>query len=143
MVKKRRHYSADDMFKVAPEAAKAIKTLAELASQTGFHPKQISQWKGRLLNEGARLFRRNGDKSEHEFEQRDTPVVRADRAPENGVRMAKIRLADSIAPKRAMIEPNHRNISLRRQCQSIGLHRSIYYYEPTGERVQPALDATD
>jgi transposase len=53
MVKKRRHYSADDKFKVALEAAKGTKTLAELANQEGFHPNQISQWKGHLLNEGA------------------------------------------------------------------------------------------
>jgi putative transposase len=48
--------------------------------------------------------------------------------------MAEKRLADSIEAKRAMIEPNHRDISLRRQRQLIGLHRSTYYYEPTGKR---------
>lgn len=32
-----------------------------------------------------------------------------------------------------MIEPNHQDISLRRQCQLVGLHRSTYYYEPAGE----------
>jgi transposase-like protein len=69
MAKKRRQYSADDKFKVALEAAKATKTLVELASQTGIHPNQISQWKSHLLNEGAGLFRRNGDSAQHQIEK--------------------------------------------------------------------------
>jgi transposase len=43
MSNKRRLYSADDKFKVALEAAKGTKTLAEIASHTGIHPNQISQ----------------------------------------------------------------------------------------------------
>jgi putative transposase len=32
-----------------------------------------------------------------------------------------------------MIEPTHPDLSLRRQCELIGLPRSTYYYEPAGE----------
>jgi hypothetical protein len=38
MSKKRRQYSADYNFKLALEAAKSTKTLAEIASTTGVHP---------------------------------------------------------------------------------------------------------
>ncbi len=69
MSKKRRQYSPDFKFKVALEAARGTKTLAELASQTGVHPNQISQWKGQLLDEGASLFQRNGDQSHREFDK--------------------------------------------------------------------------
>jgi len=53
MPKGKRH-SAE--FKVALEAAKGTKTLNELASEYGLHPSQISEWKGRLVSEGASIF---------------------------------------------------------------------------------------
>jgi transposase-like protein len=69
MSKQRRQYSPDFKFKVALEAARGTKTLAEIASQTGVHPNQISQWKGQLLDEGGSLFQRNGDPSQREFDK--------------------------------------------------------------------------
>lgn len=32
-----------------------------------------------------------------------------------------------------MVEPEHGFLSLRRQCSLLGLHRSTYYYQPSGE----------
>ncbi len=32
-----------------------------------------------------------------------------------------------------LVEPNHQRISLRRQCELLGLHRSGLYYEPQAE----------
>lgn len=59
MPKKRRQFSAEYKFKIALEAAKGTKTLAELASETGVHPNQISQWKSQLLEQGASVFQRS------------------------------------------------------------------------------------
>ena len=56
MPKGKRH-SAQFKFKVALEAAKGTKTLAELASQYGLHPSQISEWKRQLLRDGPSVFR--------------------------------------------------------------------------------------
>ena len=56
MSKSRRRFSAEFKFRVALEAAKGSKTLNELSSEYGLHPSQISEWKGRLLNEGASIF---------------------------------------------------------------------------------------
>ena len=74
MSKKRRQHSPEFKFKVALEAAKGNRTMAEVAGEAGIHPNQISQWKSQLLDEGATLFRRNGDRSLREFEQREAEL---------------------------------------------------------------------
>ncbi len=35
-----------------------------------------------------------------------------------------------MAAKRALVEPDHREISLARQCDLLGLARSSWYYQP-------------
>jgi len=74
MPKKRRQFTADYKFKVALEAAKGTKTLAQLASELGVHPNQISQWKALLLDEGARLFERSGEATERQLAQREAEL---------------------------------------------------------------------
>lgn len=62
MKKERRRFSADSKFRVALEAAKELKTIAELASEHGVHPNQISKWKHQLLKEGAGVFGDHGER---------------------------------------------------------------------------------
>jgi putative transposase len=63
MTKNRRRFSAEYKFRVALEAAKGQETISELASKYGLHPNQISQWKRQLLESGADVFNRHGDKA--------------------------------------------------------------------------------
>jgi transposase-like protein len=49
-------HSAHFKFKVALDAARGVKTLNELAGEYELHPSQISEWKSRLLKEGASVF---------------------------------------------------------------------------------------
>ena len=63
MTKNRRRFSAEYKFRVALEAAKGQATISELANKYGLHPNQISQWKRQLLESGADVFSRNGDKA--------------------------------------------------------------------------------
>ncbi len=41
-------------------------------------------------------------------------------------------MPDSIDFKRECIEPDHRQLSVRRQCELLGLNRSSWYYTPVG-----------
>ena len=70
MGRKRRSFSAGFKAKVALAAAKGDKTLAELASQYGIYPNQISAWKKQLLGQMSELFEdgRKRKQSEDETE---------------------------------------------------------------------------
>jgi len=56
MKKRRRNHSAAFKAKVALEAVKEEKTLAELSQQYGVHVKQISVWKRQLLEQASEVF---------------------------------------------------------------------------------------
>ncbi len=57
MTGKRKRHSAAFKAKVALEAAKQTRTVAELAKVFQVHPVQISQWKKQLLDGAESLFR--------------------------------------------------------------------------------------
>ncbi len=59
MALKRKRHAAGFKAKVALEAARQTKTVAELAKQYQVHPVQISQWKKQLL-EGIETLFENG-----------------------------------------------------------------------------------
>ncbi len=63
---KRRRKSFDPSLKarIALEAYKGEKSLAELGSQYEVHPTQIREWKKRLLEGVTSLFGRGGDRSQ-------------------------------------------------------------------------------
>jgi transposase len=72
MKRKRRNHSPAFKAKVALEAAKEEKTLAELAQQYELHVNQISTWKQELLEGMSRLFEKEGEvKREQEAEVKD------------------------------------------------------------------------
>lgn len=56
MAKRRQQPSAEFKFHVALKAEKEQQTMAQLASEQGVHPNQISRWKQHLLQEGKTLF---------------------------------------------------------------------------------------
>lgn len=56
MAGKRRRFSAQFKAKVAIEAIKGQRTIAELAGQYEVHPNQITQWKKQLLEAADQVF---------------------------------------------------------------------------------------
>lgn len=57
--------------KVALDAVKGDQTLAELASQHGVHPNQITKWKRHLLDELPELFKNKDKKNKNSKELQD------------------------------------------------------------------------
>jgi putative transposase len=54
----RKHHSPAFKAKIVQEAIKEDKTLAQIASENGLHPNQISQWKATALSGLPTLFAR-------------------------------------------------------------------------------------
>ena len=70
MTQKRRRFSDKFEAKVAVEAIKGLKSLAELSTIYKVHPNQISAWKKQLLTNAPELFsteKKRGSKSEEEL----------------------------------------------------------------------------
>lgn len=73
MQNKRNKFSAAFKAKVALAAVKADKTIAELASEFGVHPNQISKWKKKLLEGLPQIFsqpRREDLRQQHQLTDR-------------------------------------------------------------------------
>ncbi len=64
----RKRHSAAFKAKVALEAARQTRTVAELAKAYQVHPVQISQWKKQLLDGAESLFR-DGRRRDHDDNQ--------------------------------------------------------------------------
>ena len=69
MTKQRTRHSAEFKAKVAMAALAAAKTLAELSSEYGVHPTQITRWKQDLITSAPDLFGKAKKKTDnHEAE---------------------------------------------------------------------------
>jgi putative transposase len=133
MTAKRKQYNGQFKFKVALEAAKGTKTISELASETGVHPTQIGQWKRQLLEEGAALFSQRGNRQSQAVEAEQTALYEQIGRLRMELEWLKKKLPNSVEVQHILIEWGHPDLSIRRQCELVGLNRSTLYYEPAQE----------
>ena len=69
MGKIRRSHSSAFKAKVAFEAIKKEKTIAQLSSQYGVHPNLINQWKRRVMQELPEIFSKKRSKQKQDTEE--------------------------------------------------------------------------
>jgi len=65
----RKRYAAQFKAKIALEAVRQEKTLAQLSSEYGVHTNQIAQWKKQLIDGLPGIFSRGRKKAERESEE--------------------------------------------------------------------------
>lgn len=130
MSTKRKAHSARFKAKVALEAYKGDKTAAELISAHKISSGQISTWKKCLIDGPVQLFESGRSKTVDEaaltlplYEEIGRLKVELD--------WLKKKLTNPIELKRKGVDPEHEAISIRRQCELLGLNRSTLYYQPT------------
>src|SRR5215475_13116264 len=136
MSTQRKQYSAEFKARVALEALKGLKTVNELASTYGVHPTQIAHWKHHLQKEMPDIFSARRAKKEHDQEAFQAQLYQQIGQLKVELDWVKKKLDLLPEGKRALIEPDHPQISIARQCDLVGLPRSTYYYQAQGESVE-------
>jgi len=133
MSETRKRYSSAFKFQLALEAAKEGKTINQIAGEHGVHPNQVSQWKRQLVDEGPKLFRGGNGRQERELVSQQTELFEQIGRLKMELEWLKKRLPESLNAKRKLIEAGLLEISIRRQCELIGLNRASLYYAPAQE----------
>ena len=125
--------------KIALEAIKGQRTINEIATHYGVHPNMAPQWKKQAIESLPDVF-----STRHERDAQEEETLKAELYQQIGqlkveTDWLKKKLDCSIDRKRQMIAPGHNSISIRRQCELIGLSRASLYYEPAEESAENLL----
>jgi len=133
MGSKRRNHSPEFKTQVALQALNGQKTLAEIADIYEVHPVQVCQWKQILVKRLPELYcQASAVSAQEELFQIKQNLAKLE------VTNSKLNHEIDWLKKnfynfnqntlRSVIEPDNPLISLRRQCELLGITRSGYYY---------------
>ncbi|NOE48049.1 IS3 family transposase [Vibrio cholerae] len=131
MTRKRRNHSPEFKAKVALDAAKGDKTVAELAQKYNLHANQISTWKKELLENAAMIFateNHTGKESSEEVDKLHAKIGQL--TMENGFFGQSARSLDRAQRKSSLVKSTP--LPIKRQCELLNIARSSAYYQPIG-----------
>ena len=124
-IMKRQQYEAAFKAKVALEAVKGEKTVAQIASEFGVHPNQVRKWKDQLLSMLPELFSDRRKKREEDRDELEAELFRqiGQLRVENEWLKKKISAA-TVEEKKQLVERDNKAIAVARQCELLRLSRS-------------------
>jgi transposase-like protein len=131
MSKKAREYSSEEKAKVALEALKGELTMAQISSKYGVHATQINRWRKEALASMVSGFK---SKIKDDANQEDLIKQLYEQIGQLtvGGTGSKKNLLSLVKDKRSLIDKEHKRLSIKRQCELLGLNRSSYYFKPKG-----------
>ncbi|EGQ8579457.1 IS3-like element ISVpa4 family transposase [Vibrio cholerae] len=131
MTRKRRNHSPEFKAKVALDAAKGDKTVAELAQKYNLHANQISTWKKELLENAAMIFATENHSGKESSEDVDKLHAKIGQLTmENGFFGQSTRSLDRAQRKSSLVKSTP--LPIKRQCELLNIARSTAYYQPIG-----------
>ncbi len=138
MSKQRRQFSAEFKTKVVLELLEGEKTLNQIASKYDILPKSLQEWKKQFLENAALAFepakavkeyKEQIKAQEQEIEELQKALGKT--TIERDWAVKKLKSLGS-SNRRSLVEPKLNTVSMARQCELIGIHRSTLYYKPKG-----------
>ena len=137
MARTRRRFDAAFKSKVALEAIRELKTIAEIAKQFKVHPNQVTMWKKQLLGGASLAFESDAVASK----KKDDEPESAELYEQIGRLKVELEWLKKKLPRTRdealkWIDRDHESLSIRRQCQLLNIHRSQLYYEPVSESAE-------
>jgi len=128
----RKRYEASFKARVALESLKGERTISELSSEYVVHGNLITQWRKRVLEELPGLFSGRHEKEAKKDEELVARLYQQIGQLKVELDWLKKKLSGCIEDKRRLIDPEHPQIPIERQCELLGLPRSSFYYRPAG-----------
>ena len=126
MARKRRQYQAGFKAQVALAAVKEDRTVNELASKFDVRPTLIHGWKKQLVAGAESIFADGAKAATADAEALQGELFEQIGRLKMELEWLKKKLPASTDLKRPLIEPSNSHLSIRRQCELMGLNRSSY-----------------
>jgi len=126
--------------KVAIEALREEICVPELSKKHGVHPNQIYAWKKQLLEGAAEIFERGPTSGSEDTQAREGELLKKIGQLTGKPRFFRTRASSHRAvEKKAMIDPEHKKLSVRAQCKLIELPRASVYREASEPCVEDLM----
>ena len=135
----RKRYDGSFKARVALEAIRGDRTVAEIAAAYGVHPNQISKWKKQALDELPKVFSGRYEKTEAQGKELTDQLYQQIGRLKVELDWLKKKLELSVDQRRSLIDLDHEEIPISRQCELLGLPRSSLYYRSRGTTVRIKL----
>ena len=129
-------FSAEQKSKIVIELIKEEQTMNQIASKYGVTPKTLQNWKKKFLENASLAFDLSVSTKVYKDEIEELKTQNDELAKALGKLTIRTEWAEGklkslgLNEKKALMEPELKNISILEQCDICGISRSSYYYKP-------------